>query len=305
MSGMQKIVLAVVVTYNKADLLRQCLQSILGQQYRVDKVLVIDNGGFEETKQVLEEFRDESRVVNTPTGSNLGGAGGFNFGLKQAMSYSFDYVWIMDDDTTPNIDALSNLMQADQYLSTHKVNPGFLASNVRWTDGSAAKMNIPGIQHDWNEFDQPGIIRVEWSSFVSMLVSHEAISELGLPISDFFIWGDDLEFSLRISQKFPGYFVQSSIAVHHMGNNNPVNLLTEKEPARIERHFYDFRNRLFISKKLRGRKAFWKQLLWDIFQIFKVHGTGYAWKKVAIILKGVWAGLFFNPKVEYPSKAMK
>ena len=85
---------------------------------------------------------------------NVGGAGGFNQGIKCFMKESLsEYVWIMDDDTIPNEDALLNLIK--QLNVTNNV--GFWASNVRWRDNSPAKMNIPKASENWNEFIEQGL----------------------------------------------------------------------------------------------------------------------------------------------------
>ena len=96
---------AVVVTYNRKELLEQCIKRILNQQDFFCDVLVVDNASTDGTAQWVQRIQD-SRVHYRNTGANLGGAGGFHFGLQWAVKAGYDYVWIMDDDCLPHEDAL-------------------------------------------------------------------------------------------------------------------------------------------------------------------------------------------------------
>jgi GT2 family glycosyltransferase len=297
-------VTAVVVTYNKPELLKECISSIAQQTYYVDRILVIDNGSFPGTQEVMKELKDRftsNEIQHIITGANLGGAGGFNFGIKQAMENFAvsSFVWILDDDTIPTKEALQQLVDAakDSY-SQNGTLPGFLASNVRWTDGSGAIMNVPGLSPRWFDTKKIGVIPIRSSSFVSMLVNSEAISKVGYPIKDFFIWGDDVEFSLRISQLYTAYWVQSSVVVHKMGANAGVNILLEPEKSRLNRYFYDIRNGIYISRHYHGHWHTSKLIIKDFVLVFRALSSNAGLTKAGVILRGILASLSFNPSVE-------
>jgi GT2 family glycosyltransferase len=94
-------------------------------------------------------------------------------------------------------------------------------------------MNLPFHHPLWIESHaiDPRISRIAGSSFVSMLISRAAIERYGLPVKEFFIWFDDVEYSRRISTTLPGYLVTDSIAIHKTPENIDAldfNLLDEK-----------------------------------------------------------------------------
>ena len=97
---------AVVVTYNRLELLRQCVEALRTQTSSCD-ILIVDNASTDGTDQWLASQPD---LHYRNTGSNLGGAGGFNFGMRWAVEAGYDYVWVMDDDTLPQPDALEKLL---------------------------------------------------------------------------------------------------------------------------------------------------------------------------------------------------
>ena len=125
---------AIVVTYNRKDLLLQCLDRLLTQKGADCDVLVVDNASTDGTEQAVSQLKNP-RIFYRNTGANLGGAGGFNFGMRWAVEAGYDYLWIMDDDTLPNPDALAELWAAHGRLNGEY---GFLSSTVLWTDGKNA-----------------------------------------------------------------------------------------------------------------------------------------------------------------------
>ena len=132
--GTTRPIAAVVVTYNRLDLLMQCVEALRSQTTACD-ILVVNNASTDGTDRWLDEQQD---VHSRNTGSNLGGAGGFNYGMRWAVEAGYEYVWVMDDDTLPEPDALEKLVEADRIL---KGNYGWLSSKCLWTDGTLCPMN--------------------------------------------------------------------------------------------------------------------------------------------------------------------
>lgn len=286
--------IATVVTFNKIDMLKECLESLLHQTQEVDKIIVVDNGSTDGSREYLKEIKNEI-IIPIYSERNLGGAGGFNLAIKSAMTYSPDYIWVMDDDTIPNKDSLGNFYDSIAIL---KGEFGFLSSNVLWVDGTPCLMNIPKVSKDWNSKASIGLIKLDSASFVSMLINSNIIKEIGYPISDFFIWGDDVEYSTRISKLKESYLVSDSIVIHKMNENTEVNIMKENKD-RIDRYFYDIRNKFFIARRS-GNKAVIKYILKTILLAFKVifNQNKYKLKKLKIILKGFLYGCVFNPRIE-------
>ena len=104
-------VCAVVVTYNRRDLLEECLAALAAQTHPVDHLLVIDNASTDGTPELLRErYADQAELVALAT--NEGGAGGFHEGLRLGHAAGYDWIWLMDDDTIPSPTALQELLAA-------------------------------------------------------------------------------------------------------------------------------------------------------------------------------------------------
>ena len=292
-------VIAVVVTYNRKELLKEAIEALLNQEYENCDILIIDNASTDGTKEYIDELLKNTRVHYENTGANLGGAGGFNYGMKRAVELGYEYIWIMDDDTIPYKESLKELMNADGILQGKY---GYLSSVALWKDGKPCKMNRQKIYKDWYEEAQllkNSIIRTYYSTFVSFFMKASVIKKVGFPIKEFFIWGDDVEYSNRISKQYSCYIVGNSQVLHSTNNNEGSNIAKDDE-KRISRYKFAYRNEMYIAKK-NGIKGICRQFAKIALHIARVliHSKGHRLRKIGIILGSSFRGIFFNPKVEY------
>ena len=101
-----KKIAAIVVTYNRKELLKECINALLDQDYENCDVLVIDNASTDGTENYIAEEIKNKKVKYYNTGANLGGAGGFNYGMRKAVEEKYEYAWVMDDDCIVKRDTL-------------------------------------------------------------------------------------------------------------------------------------------------------------------------------------------------------
>ena len=289
-------VAAVVVTYNRRQLLLNNVQCLLSQTRPAD-IIIIDNASTDGTAEALRPFVDEGKITYINTGANLGGAGGFQYGIKHAVGLGYKYVWLMDDDCMPCGTALEELMAADGRLGA---NYGFLCSKVLWKDGEVCAMNVPRrtLTKPLKSYSG-GDIPVAMASFVSLFLRAEVVREVGLPIKEFFIWTDDWEYTRRISLKFPCYCVCPSVVVHHSASNIGANIATESAD-RIQRFFYLYRNDVYLYRR-EGLKGFLYECVRLTSHFFRVlfRARDNKFKRIKMMVRGTRAGLSFRPPVEY------
>lgn len=292
---MNNIVAAVVVTYNRKKLLKECLENLLNQDYRNLDILVIDNASTDGTEAIVSQFEDK-RVKYINTGKNLGGAGGFQFGVQKAVIQGYDYLWLMDDDTMPTKSALQALMA----FATANPQFGFLSSKVLWKDGSICNMNIPKVTIDSKLHNFGGNpSRIVMASFVSFFVPARVVKKVGLPIKEFFIWGDDIEYSRRISRQFNCYFIPESIVIHKSVANIGSNIATDSND-RLNRYRYAYRNEVYIYRR-EGFAGWIHLLLKTVLHILRVVFKAPDNKKerLSIIWNSTKKGFRFHPQIEF------
>ena len=287
---------AIVVTYNRKKLLKENIEHLIAQSARDSlDIIIIDNASTDGTKEYISSFIHNKDIIYINTGDNLGGAGGFHYGIKYAVEIGYDYAWVMDDDCMPRKNALEEFYKWDKKL---KGKYGFLSSKVLWKDGSICAMNVQK-ETKWKRlksFDK--ITPIQYASFVSLFIKVETIREVGLPYKEFFIWADDWEYTRRISKREKCYYIPSSIVDHLSGSNVGADIITV--PAdRIDRFKYMYRNDVVLYRQ-DGMEGYTYLFIRNMTHIAKVlFKSSDKKKKLKIIVKSTKEGFSFSPRIKF------
>lgn len=292
-------VAAVVVTFNRLEKLKNVIASIEAQTHPLLRLFVIDNASTDGTADYLSSLETSVELEIVSMSENLGGAGGFSEGMRRGYASGADHVWIMDDDCYPEPDALATLVRGfDEAVAELGSDVPFSCSVVKFVDGSICEMNNPLPTWDWGRLLVKGQrnVMVTACSFVSVLIPRWAIAEYGLPYSEYFIWFDDREYTLRLTRRCPGVQVLDSTVIHDMGENRGVNFAMVDKKS-VWKFAYGVRN-----------EASW-QLHHHGFLYFMEFGArlfvslhrGRVPLRLRMKLIGKWLqGIRFNPKIAYP-----
>lgn len=300
---MRASVWAVVVTWNRRALLEQCLAHLIAQTRLCDGVVVVDNASDDGTAEMLADaWAGQAMVVRMPV--NTGGAGGFNAGIRAAIEAGADRVWLMDDDVLAAPDALEALLAAEAGLADEGVVPAFLCSSVRSPEGHLT--NTPEIDRRenvlgypaWGERLEQGMAPVRQATFVSVLVSRAAVMRHGLPLAPMFIWGDDTEYTLRLSRDAPGYLVAASRVEHVRAAPGRLTIETEPDARRERLHRYLTRNVILAKRRHEGRRSALRYAASRLRLAGRL-ALGGRWRKAGVLVAGVVDGARFDPEVEH------
>lgn len=291
---------AVVVTYNRLPFLKEVIQALQNSATIVDHIIIVDNNSNQETFDYLTALGDQIEYVRLD--ENIGGAGGFNRGVRYFMEHTNDeFVWLMDDDTVPNVTTLTELLA----FAKQTLHFGFLASDVRWTDGTRAKMNNPAPKNRLKKIPEDSTEPEELmnATFVSLLMKREVIQQIGLPITEFFIWGDDIEFTERAARIAPGYFVPAAKVTHKMAANVGSNIMNDSLD-RLPRYFYSYRNKVYYGAKRNfiGHMKSNTRITLEAIRLMFAPNVDNRLKRLSVLIKGVKAGIVFRPEIEYVEK---
>jgi len=243
-------VVAVVVTWNRRQLLEEALAALAAQTLAPVEVVVVDNASTDGTTALLQERYGHLDVVHLTR--NTGGAGGFAAGMERALTHDPDLVWLLDDDTVPTPTAAEELAKV---WSTHRDGtgrpPAVLASKVVWTDGRDHPMNTPRAKPGASRAERAaasavGAVPVRSASFVSIMCDADVVRERGTPVADYFLWNDDFEYSTRLIRGRAGLYCPASVVVHKTAKFGS----TDADPG--ERFFYEVRNKVWLFTQSNG-----------------------------------------------------
>lgn len=210
---------AVVVTFNRLDKLKATLARLLASPAEeLAALVVIDNASTDGTADWLAA-QDDARLLVRRNGENLGGAGGFEAGMRLAVDrFDPDWIVVMDDDARP----LPGALAAFHALDTSGWDA--VAAAVYFPHGEICEMNRPSRNPFWHgrefrrtllgaltgdsrngfhitpaDYRGPGRA-VDVASFVGLFVSRAAIGRVGYPDGRLFVYGEDGLFTLALSK---------------------------------------------------------------------------------------------------------
>jgi GT2 family glycosyltransferase len=300
-------VIAVILTYNRKELVANCLRASLDQTDPPDQIFLLDNGSTDGTRDFLRErgILDDSRIVYFGLKQNIGPAPGFDVLTRLAYDAGCDWIWMMDDDAIPSPNALRELKLAfiENFSSPEQI--GFLTSSIISRDGQPN--NVPDIDlraadgqcATWGELLSRGLVKVRWSTLLSALIPRATLIKVGSFSPQFYFSGEDIDFALRVTDSLPGYLVGKSVVTHLRQLTGVFSILREPDPERIKMFFYYYRNNVFIRHKYYSDV---RMLLyigkagWEIIQALARKKLSFRYLRVKVIARGIIMGLFFRPK---------
>ena len=232
----------VICNYNKADMVCECIQTVLESKYTDYRIYVVDNASSDDSvKRVRTRY--DGQITLLVNEKNLGGSGGFNTGIRRALETGHEYVWCLDNDVLVDEGALGVLVE---FLDAHP-DCGMAGSRVDHMEAPEYVQQY-GIIVDFDEFcveakylnhledgTMPDVVYSDAVAACSVLVRSSLIREIGLMPEDNFLYWDDTEWGWRCN--LAGYRVAScgkSIVLHAMG--------AKKETVNTFPTYYAWRN---------------------------------------------------------------
>lgn len=280
----------VVATFRRAPELRRLFASL--EAVRVPlAVLVVDNADDPETEAAVRETALEA--VRLLPGGNLGCGGGLAFGERAALERHGDrltHLWLLDDDTEVAPEAASRLLAALEAENAALACPMIVneAGRVGWFPGLLERAAFDAIRaartpEDYLRRCGTRPVRFSWATGVCLLVTRAAVEELGVHRGDFWIRGEDLEFSLRTSARYPAVFVPEARVAHLP---RPATHSVEALAAERRKHRAMIRNLAYIGFHLRHGRRMLRTLPGNLWRFLKTWGPG----SVPEALADLWAG---------------
>ncbi len=246
-------VAAYITAYEDAEALNACLVSISGQSYQLEDVLVVDNSYH---PLLLEpEAIQNLRVQVLHHPNNIGIAAGMNLAIAWAQSQNYDFLWLFDQDSTPETTCLENLINTYSLVSTATYPIGILGPMV--VDYRTGGTIPPALflKDHFHGYTPPSNTTTPFECDAPItsgsLVYLHASQQISPPDSRLFIDGIDMDYGLRLRKAgFYNLIVPSAIMYHRFGAPLVIETRTKKKVIQLYsplRHYYICRNHTYLS----------------------------------------------------------
>lgn len=275
-----KQVLVVVLNWNGLDYTGTCCASLATQTVDGLKVLVVDNGSTAHTVDALKASVHGAEVLALP--GNSGFAGGVNAGLQAADWEQFDYVWLLNNDTVCDPDALERL------VAKAESDTGLAAVGCEMREsvaGQELERTVSVGQRLRPPFYIPGYARhsdgIDYLCGACLLIRREALTEVGLFDEGFFFFFEDADWSFRARRMGWRLGVAEGAPVFHAGGG------TIRQQSENRARFYRTGHVRFLRKHVRF--PFPAAVVTLLYRMFADCLKGH-FSAVRGSVRGFWAG---------------
>ncbi|ABZ83343.1 glycosyl transferase, group 2 family protein, putative [Heliomicrobium modesticaldum Ice1] len=198
-------VAVVICNWNKKEDLLACIDAVLASRFRGFDLCVVDNASTDGSAEaVAAAYGDQ--VILLRNEQNLGGAGGFNRGIRWALSQAYEYIHLLDNDVFVEADAIGAL---HVFMEEH---PDVAAAGSRlYKHAHPNQLQELGANIDWERFhlkphfknhidrgDLPDIMECDYVPACSVMLRADVLRKVGLMDEGCFIYWDDVEWFYRM-----------------------------------------------------------------------------------------------------------
>lgn len=279
-------VICVVCNYNKQDFVVNCVKSIKEQSMDSILTIVADNASTDDSVNQLRNSFGESIII-VQNSENKGGSGGFNLGLREALSYESEYIMLIDNDVVLDKHAIEIMYN---YMNTHN-EIGILGPTVRMMRNPEKVQDLGGsIGNKYNMYGNyfadideglPCELEADYISTCAAMARTTAIKEFGLMPEDNFIYWDDVEWSKKC--QLAGY---KTVAI------NKAKVWHNFQTANVTafNKYYLLRNRLhFFARYISDEKVdeLSQVMLEEIFSVLYGYKSKKSWELFNAIVYGL------------------
>lgn len=258
-----RTVCVAIVTYNRKELLKNLLNSLCKQSYKISGIVIVDNNSEDGTPEllmhegiinnlcvgkILKSVWNEIQIFYYRNTENTGGAGGFAKAFSIIRELPYDCIWVMDDDVAPDIECLRQMMT---YLDDTARACIPCRGDDRFHDRAVRKYDLRNpLYFHINECKRECInfeaintpyVYVEDMAFEGPLIDKKLIDEIGIPNEAYFIFYDDTDYAHRLC---------SVTKIRYVASAKLKKMIIPSDSGTWKwKSYYNLRNSVYFDKK--------------------------------------------------------
>lgn len=243
----------IIVTFNRLSLLKECLEHVAHQSISPSAIVVVDNCCTDGSSEYLDKYAKKSplNIMIVHMTENMGGAGGFEQGLRTAINDT-DAEWFMliDDDAILDYKCMEQLIPDSKSTSLAYACAVYTGGQIVTMHRRRDDTPVSVSEYSSNSFT------CNLASFCGLTISRRLVKNIGYPCGNYFIWFDDTEYCMRM-KSFTAIKVCPQATLNHKVE---LRSSTEEIDSISWKNYYGTRNSIQTYKKHRQWRKFIKTI---------------------------------------------
>ena len=287
-------ILAIILNWRQPEVTIECVRAVEAMRQPGLEILVIDNGSEDDSIVCLQTALPHISIMALP--QNLGFAGGVNHGLRYAIEQGFVYALLLNNDAFPAQDMLQQLLEevaSDIALLSPKIYYEAEPTHLWFAGGRQHPLLLEMRDSGEREVDGPSWATardVDYLVGTGLLVNLTAVQAAGLLDEQFFMYYEDLDWSIRLRQA--GYRLRL-VADAHLYHR--VSFSTGGIDSPLHRYHLARSSILFFRRHAHLGKCLWRLCCFASLSAVKMVGRLTVmgqWQTAVAYLRGLRDGYF-------------
>lgn len=230
----------ILLNYQSPESVVSCIESLLNDGYPNIDFVIVDNNSGDSSVHYLREKYPQYTTLNQNT--NGGYAAGNNVGIKCAVQKGADYILVINPDTIVTKGFLLNLVDCIEHTPNIGIVTGKsfnMGTNEIYTTGG----NLNNIIMKVSPLKKEVLDKIQAVTFISgcvMLIRKDVFSTVGYFDEKYFMYMEDIDFSMRVGEKYTLLYQPRSLFYHKNGGGVSLN---DQTPFYL---YYSTRNRCIL-----------------------------------------------------------
>jgi GT2 family glycosyltransferase len=308
-------ILAIIVTYgNRFCYLKQVVKRLLKE--KIKTILIISNGADSiSTKLILDLKKKSKKIKLIILKKNTGSAFAIKKGLKYSLKSDCKFILLLDDDNLPALrfkkilekkyqeygNSYKNIISPNRYKLKYYKNLQFKNNPFHFFNNNFIKFNfLKIIFYLIKKFFiktkklQKNIL-MQVAPYGGLFFNKEVIKILGYPKTNFFLYADDFDFTLRMTRNNFNIYYSKDYLIKDLEKTLDEKNYFSKE-IDDKKIFFQIRNhthfsRNFITNKIIYYSNMYIYLFYFILRnFFRTSDKKFFFKRLYLILKAVRSG---------------
>jgi len=257
---MNEDVAAIVLNYNGFDETKECIESLVAAGFSLSAIYLVDNCSPDRSGEKLKQLYPGVKFCQV--GYNSGYGRGNNCGIRSAVSDGFQFILIINNDVVVHPGFLQPLIRElrdrkDVGAVTGKVLYKNSPHIINAAGGKFSKVLCTGINLRIGEYDDLHAEKKEIDFIPGMLIllKREVIERVGLLDETYFLYFEDIDYSLRIKKLYKMIYTSASTVYHRSGGGIKGRMYTETYL------YYYTRNRFWFFREMHSGYMFYVLIL--------------------------------------------